>query len=131
MLNGNSKEGRLRRVVVTGLGLVSPVGNDVESCWTSMLAGRSGGAPVTLFDATDDFASRIACEVKGFAPLEYLERRDVKRHDRVSQFSVAASAQALASAGLDGPPDGVEPARFGVIFGSGIGGISTFEEQHR
>ena len=131
MLNGNSKEGRLRRVVVTGLGLVSPVGNDVESCWTSMLAGRSGGAPVTLFDATDDFASRIACEVKGFAPLEYLERRAVKRHDRVSQFSVAASAQALASAGLDGPPDGVEPARFGVIFGSGIGGISTFEEQHR
>jgi beta-ketoacyl-acyl-carrier-protein synthase II len=96
-----------------------------------MLAGRSGGGPVTLFDATDDFTSRIACEVKGFDPLEYLERREAKRHDRVSQFSVAASAQALTSAGLDGPPEGVEPTRFGVIFGSGIGGISTFEEQHR
>lgn len=131
MLNGNRKEEGLRRVVVTGAGLVSPVGNDVESCWASMLAGRSGGGPVTLFDATDDFPSRIACEVKGFDPLEYLERREVKRHDRVSQFSVAASAQALAAAGLNGPPDGVEPTRCGVIFGSGIGGISTFEEQHR
>ena len=131
MLNGNRKEERLRRVVVTGAGLVSPVGNDVESSWASMLAGRSGGGPVTLFDATDDFTSRIACEVKGFDPLEYLERREAKRHDRVSQFSVAASAQALTSAGLDGPPEGVEPTRFGVIFGSGIGGISTFEEQHR
>lgn len=120
-----------RRVVVTGMGLVSPVGNDVETSWQNLLDGVSGGATVTHFDATDDFACRIACEVKGFDPLDYLDRREEKRHDRVSQFAVAASAQALASAGLDGVPEGGDPERFGVIFGSGIGGIATFEEQHR
>lgn len=131
MQKGNREGGKLRRVVVTGVGLVSPLGNDVESSWESMLGGRSGGGPVTHFDATEEFPSRIACEVKEFEPLDYLDRREVRRHDRVSQFSVAASCQALASAGLDGPPEGVDPTRFGVIFGTGIGGISTFEEQHR
>ena len=120
-----------KRVVVTGMGLVSPLGNDVQTSWDNMLAGESGGGPVTRFDATDDFACRIACEVKGFDPLDYLDRKDVRKHDRVSQLAVAASAQALASAGLDGPPPGGDPERFGVIFGSGIGGIATFEEQHR
>jgi 3-oxoacyl-[acyl-carrier-protein] synthase II len=118
-------------VVVTGMGLVCPVGNDVDTSWTNLLAGRSGGGPVTHFEATEEFPCRIACEVKGFDPLDYLDKRDVKRHDRVSQLAVAASAQALASAGLEGPPPGSDPERFGVIFGSGIGGISTFEEQHR
>jgi 3-oxoacyl-[acyl-carrier-protein] synthase II len=120
-----------KRVVVTGMGLVSPLGNDVQTSWDNMLAGESGGGPVTRFDATDDFACRIACEVKGFDPLDYLDRKEVKKHDRVSQLAVAASAQALALAGLDGPPPGGDPERFGVIFGSGIGGIATFEEQHR
>ncbi len=118
-------------MVVTGMGLVCPVGNDVDTSWTNLLAGRSGGGPVTHFEATEEFPCRIACEVKGFDPLDYLDKRDVKRHDRVSQLAVAASAQALASAGLEGPPPGSDPERFGVIFGSGIGGISTFEEQHR
>jgi 3-oxoacyl-[acyl-carrier-protein] synthase II len=118
-------------VVVTGMGLVCPVGNDVDTSWTNLLEGRSGGGPVTHFEATEEFPCRIACEVKGFDPLDYLDKRDVKRHDRVSQLAVAASAQALASAGLEGPPPGSDPERFGVIFGSGIGGISTFEEQHR
>ena len=127
MDNGESS----KRVVVTGMGVVSPVGNDVETTWANLLAGASGGGPVTRFEATDDFPCRIACEVKGFDPLDYLDKREVKRHDRVSQFAVAASAQALASAGLDGVPTGSEPERFGVIFGSGIGGIATFEEQHR
>ena len=120
-----------KRVVVTGMGLVSPVGNDVHTSWENMLAGVSGGGPVTHFDATEDFACRIACEVKDFDPLDHLDRREVKRHDRVSQLAVAASAEALASAGLEGPPPGGDPERFGVIFGSGIGGIATFEEQHR
>lgn len=120
-----------KRVVVTGMGLVSPVGNDVQSTWQNLLAGTSGGGTVTHFEATDDFPCRIACEVKGFDPLDYLDKREVKRHDRVSQLAVAASAEALSSAGLDGPPAGGDPERFGVIFGSGIGGISTFEEQHR
>ena len=119
------------RVVITGMGLVSPVGNNLETAWTNLLAGKSGGGPITLFDATEDFACRIGCEVKGFDPLDYMDPKEVKRHDRVSQFAVAASTEALASAGLDGPPQGTDPQRFGVIFGSGIGGIGTFEEQHR
>lgn len=128
---GNGKNGATRRVVVTGMGVVSPVGNDVPTMWKNLVAGVSGGGPVTHWEATEDFACRIACEVKGFDPLDYLEKRDVKRHDKVSQFSVAASAQALASAGLTTLPDGVDADRVGVVFGSGIGGISTFEEQHR
>lgn len=120
-----------RRVVVTGMGLVSPVGNDVASSWDALLAGTSGGALVTHFEATEDFACRIACEVKGFDPLDHLDKREVKRHDRVSQFAIAAASEALRSAGLDGPREGADADRFGVIFGSGIGGIATFEEQHR
>ncbi|MDX1645976.1 MAG: beta-ketoacyl-ACP synthase II [Longimicrobiales bacterium] len=127
---GNGSGGT-RRVVVTGVGLVSPLGNDVDSTWSAMLAGTSGGGTVSAFDATEDFSCRIACEVKGFDPLDYLDKREVRRHDRVSQFAIAASAQALESAGLSGGPDGRDPERFGVIFGSGIGGIATFEEQHR
>jgi 3-oxoacyl-[acyl-carrier-protein] synthase II len=113
------------------MGVVSPVGLDLESTWSSLLAGRSGGGPISAWEATEDFACRIGCEVKDFDPLAYMDKREAKRHDRVSQFAVAASAQALAAAGLEGPPQGTAPERFGVIFGSGIGGIATFEEQHR
>ena len=120
-----------KRVVITGMGVVSPVGGDLETTWSNLLAGVSGGGPITHFDATDDFACRIGCEVKGFDPLDYLDRKEVKRHDRVSQFAVAASAQALADAGLETLPSGTDSERVGVIFGSGIGGISTFEQQHR
>jgi 3-oxoacyl-[acyl-carrier-protein] synthase II len=119
------------RVVVTGMGLVSPVGHDVRTSWENLLAGVSGGGAVTRFPTSEDVACRIACEVKDFDPLDHLDAREVKRHDRVSQFAVAATAEALESAGLDGPPPGGDPERFGVIFGSGIGGIATFEEQHR
>ena len=100
-----------KRVVVTGMGLVSPVGNDLQTTWDQLLAGTSGGGPITHFDATEDFASRIGCEVKGFDPLDYLEKREVRRHDRVSQFAVAAAAQALEQAGLQGVPDGGDPER--------------------
>jgi 3-oxoacyl-[acyl-carrier-protein] synthase II len=122
---------RPRRVVVTGMGLVSPVGNDVPTSWANLLAGKSGGALVTAFEATEEFPCRIGCEVKGFEPLDYMDKRDAKRFDRVSRFAIAASAQALASAGLGDAPAGIDPERFGVIIGSGIGGIATFEEQHR
>ena len=128
---GERTEGAPRTVVVTGMGLVSPVGNDVAMSWEAMLAGRSGGGTVTAFDATDDFPCRIGCEVKGFDPLEYLDKRDAKRFDRVSHFALAASAQALADAGLGEGLGGIDPERIGVVFGSGIGGIATFEEQHR
>jgi beta-ketoacyl-acyl-carrier-protein synthase II len=130
MTTGNGYDPTLR-VVVTGMGVVSPVGLDLESTWSNLLAGRSGGGPISAWEITEDFACRIGCEVKDFDPLAYMDRREAKRHDRVSQFAVAASAQALAAAGLEGPPRGTDPERFGVIFGSGIGGIATFEEQHR
>lgn len=123
--------GEPRRVVVTGMGLVSPVGNDVPTSWSNLLAGRSGGAVVTAFEATDEFPCRIGCEVKGFEPLDYMDKRDAKRFDRVSRFAIAASAQALKSAGLGDAPAGLDAERAGVIIGSGIGGIATFEEQHR
>jgi beta-ketoacyl-acyl-carrier-protein synthase II len=113
------------------MGLVSPVGLDVATSWANLLAGKSGGGPVTAFEATEDFPCRIGCEVKGFDALAYLDKRDAKRFDRVSQFGIAASAQALASAGFGEGLGSTPPERIGVVFGSGIGGISTFEEQHR
>ena len=129
MTRGNG-DGR-RRVVITGMGVVSPLGLDLDTTWKNLLAGQSGGALVSAWEATEDYPCRIGCEVKGFDPLEYMDKREARRHDRVSQFAIAASSQALASAGLEGPPPGSDPERFGVIFGSGIGGIATFEEQHR
>jgi 3-oxoacyl-[acyl-carrier-protein] synthase II len=131
MTMGNGTGEAPRRVVVTGMGLVSPVGKDLESSWQNMLDGKSGGGPVTQCEVTDEWACRVACEVKGFDPLDHMDRRDAKRQDRVSQFGIAASGEALKSAGLDGLPDGMDPKRFGVIFGTGIGGIKTFEEQHK
>ena len=128
---GNGPGDSPRRVVVTGMGLVSPLGLDVASSWEGLVAGKSGGGIVTSWEATDDYPCRIGCEVKGFDPLEYMDKRDAKRFDRVAQFALAASAQAMASAGLDPLPDYLDPERLGVVFGSGIGGIATFEEQHR
>ncbi|MHB1194281.1 MAG: beta-ketoacyl-ACP synthase II [Longimicrobiales bacterium] len=126
---GQHRDGR--RVVVTGVGVVSPVGNDVASTWAAVLAGTSGADTIRAFEATEDFATRIACEVKGFEPTLYMDKKDARRFDRVSQFALAASSQAMKSAGLSGVPEGMEAHRFGVIFGTGIGGIATFEEQHR
>ena len=116
--------------MVTGMGLVSPVGRDVATSWEALLAGKSGGGPVTAWEPTEDFACRIGCEVKDFDPLEYMDKRDARRFDRVARFAIAASAQAIGSAGLDPLPAGMDPERVGVVFGSGIGGIATFEEQH-
>jgi beta-ketoacyl-acyl-carrier-protein synthase II len=121
----------MRRVVITGMGVVSPVGNDSASTWSNLLAGTSGGGPITHFEVTDDFSTRIACEVKDFDPLQYMEKKDARRYDRVSLFGLAASAQAMEDAGLTGAPEGTGPERFGVVFATGIGGISTFEDQHR
>jgi len=120
-----------RRVVITGLGTVCPVGNDVQSAWKALLAGESGGGPITRFDATEEFSTRIACEVKDFEPDLYLDRKEQKRYDRFTQFALAVAQQAMESAGLESRPPDVAPERFGVIFGSGIGGMQTFEEQCR
>jgi 3-oxoacyl-[acyl-carrier-protein] synthase II len=124
-------DGKGRRVVVTGMGLLTPVGNDLTSSWQALLAGCSGAAPITLFDATIDFDVRFAAEVKGFEPERYLERKEAKRMDRFAQFAMAASIEAMTQARLDGRPANVDFDRVGVLIGSGIGGIATFEEQAR
>jgi 3-oxoacyl-[acyl-carrier-protein] synthase II len=119
--------GGSRRVVVTGLGCVTPVGNDVPSTWQALIEGKSGGALITRFDASG-FKVRFACETKGFDPALYMDRKEAKRSDFYTQLAVAAAVQAMRDAGLEG--GGFDPFRTGVIVGSGIGGISTFEAQH-
>src|SRR5690625_26326 len=120
---------RENRVVVTGLGLVTPLGNDLTSTWKALLEGESGAGPITHFDATDDFAVRFACEVKDFDPELYMERKEVRRTDRFAQFALAVAQQAMEQAGLQEELDEIDRYRIGVIIGSGIGGIATFEEQ--
>lgn len=116
-----------RRVVVTGLGALTAVGNDVATTWQHLLSGVSGGAPITHFDASG-FSVRFACELKGFDPQVAMDRKEVRRSDLYTQYAMVASVQAMTDAGLhDG---GYDPDRTGVIIGSGIGGIGTFEEQH-
>jgi 3-oxoacyl-[acyl-carrier-protein] synthase II len=105
------------------------VGNDVASSWNALLAGTSGAAPITQFDATDAFDVRFACEVKGFDPQEYMDRKEARRADRFAQFAMAVSVQALRDAGLADDLSPADPERVGVILGSGIGGIATFEQQ--
>ena len=115
---------------MTGLGAVTPIGNDVASTWDALLAGKSGGAPITRFETTDEFPTRIACEVKDFDASHLLESKEARRFDRFAQFAISAADQAMTGAGLDVEAAGIAPERFGVIFGSGIGGISTLEAQH-
>ena len=118
---------RARRVVVTGLGCLTSVGNDVATTWAALRAGVSGAGPITKFDA-EKFATRFACEVKDFDVTQYMERKEAKRSDLYTQYAVAASVQAMRDAGLaDG---GFDPDRCGVIIGSGIGGLKTMEDQH-
>jgi 3-oxoacyl-[acyl-carrier-protein] synthase II len=116
------------RVVVTGIGLVTPVGVTVEETWAALLAGRSGAAPITKFDAANQDV-RFACEVKGFDPLRYMDRKESRRYDLYAQYALGAAHQAVALAGLEGAFPA--PDRTGVIIGSGIGGMMTFEENCR
>lgn len=116
-----------RRVVVTGLGAVTPIGNDVATTWHAMQQGVSGAAPITKFDPAA-FPVRFACELKGFDPLLSMDRKEAKRADPYAQYAVAASVEAMKDAGLaDG---GYDVDRIGVIVGSGIGGLKSFEDQH-
>ncbi len=117
---------QLKRVVVTGLGAVTPLGQDVASFWEALLAGKSGAAPITLFDATN-FRTRFACEVKGFDPESILDRKEARKLDRFAQLALAASDQAIADANLTDPT--LNKDRIGVIWASGIGGIATFEQE--
>ncbi len=117
-----------RRVVVTGMGVLTPVGNDVASTWRALVSGASGAANITKFDAST-WPVRFACELKGFDPLQYMDRKEAKRADHYTQYAVAAAVQAMRDAGLENGTAG-DPDRMGVIVGSGIGGLKSFEEQH-
>jgi len=117
-----------RRVVVTGVGAVSPLGLTAESTWEGMCAGRSGIAQVTLFEA-QDFPSQIAGEVKGFDPAAWMEPREARHCDRFTQFAIAAAKMAAEDAGLE--VSSLDSTRVGVLIGSGIGGTWTWEAQHR
>ena len=115
-----------RRVVVTGLGAVTPLGLDVKTTWEGLKNGANGIGPITLFD-TENFKATLAAEVKGFDPKEYLEVNEILRTDRYAQFAVAAAKQAADDSKIKG---NVAPERFAVLFGTGIGGINTFETEH-
>jgi 3-oxoacyl-[acyl-carrier-protein] synthase II len=116
-----------RRVVVTGLGAVTPIGNDVATTWRALQAGVSGASGITKFDPST-FPVRFAAEVKGFDPLKSMERKEAKRADQYTQYAVAASVEAMHDAGLTAGNYDID--RLGVIVGSGIGGLKSFEEQH-
>ncbi len=113
-------------VVVTGMGAITPVGNSVQACWANLKGGYNAIAPITQFD-TANYKAKLAAEVRDFDPADYLERNDVLRTDRYTQFAVAAAQQAVEDSGIE---NHVEPDRFAVYLGTGIGGISTFETEH-
>ncbi len=116
-----------RRVVITGLGTVNPLANDVKAYWHGLLAGRSGIAPITKIN-TGAFKVKFGGEVKGFSPEPVIDAKSVKRLDPFSQYALAATAEAVRDSGLDFSKE--DPFRCGVILGSGIGGLNEFEEQH-
>ena len=116
-----------RRVVVTGLGAVTPVGNTVEETWNSLVNGIHGIGPITQFDTTE-MKAKLGAEVKNFDPRDYMEKAEILRTDRYVQFALASAVQAVEESGIVGT---VEPERFGVYFGSGIGGINSFTTEHK
>jgi len=125
MTTNGSMNGR-RRVVITGLGALTPLGTDVESTWDALVAGRSGAAEITQFDSTD-YAVHFACEVKGFDPTEYIDRKQARRMDRFAHLIVAAARQAEADSGISIE---AEPDRIGAAIATGIGGLKAFQDCH-
>lgn len=116
----------LKRVVVTGMGAITPLGKSVPEYWDGLINGVSGAGDITQFDTTK-FKTKFACEVKGFEPTDYLERKEARKIDRFTQFALIASDQAVKDAGIS--RENVDVDRVGVIFGSGIGGLITFQEE--
>jgi 3-oxoacyl-[acyl-carrier-protein] synthase II len=117
----------MRRVVITGIGLVTPIGNDLESTWSALLAGKNGAAPITLFDTTG-FATRFACEVKAWDPSRWMDRRELKHIDRFLQFAIGASMMAMEDAGLGTKVPAGQEERWGSYIGAGLGGVRTIED---
>lgn len=117
---------QLKRVVVTGLGAITPLGNSVEEYWKNLIAGVSGAATITRFDASK-FKTQFACEVKNFNPEDYFDKKEARKLDPYSHYGIAAADQAVRDAGLD--KDGIDKNEIGVIWGSGIGGLKTFQDE--
>ncbi len=118
---------RNRRVVITGLGALTPIGNNITEFWEGLKSGRNGAGLITKFDATN-FNTRFAFEIKNYDPSQYIDKKELKRMDPYTQLGVAASVMAMQDSGLDLEKENLE--RIGVVFGSGIGGMFTFEAQH-
>lgn len=116
----------LKRVVVTGMGAITPLGNTLDDYWSNLVAGVPGADMITLFDASK-FRTKFACEVKGFEPTQYLDKKEARKIDRFTQFALVVSDQAMADAGLT--KDNINPDRVGVVFASGIGGLITFQHE--
>ncbi|HSN25320.1 MAG TPA: beta-ketoacyl-ACP synthase II [Kofleriaceae bacterium] len=119
----------MRRVVVTGIGLVTPIGNDLETTWSSLLAGKSGAGPITQFD-TSNFATKFGCEVKGFDSSKFFDKREIKHLDRFLQFGVAAAMMALEDAGIGAKVPQGQEERWGSYIGAGLGGVRTIEDTY-
>ena len=117
---------QLKRVVVTGLGALTPIGNNIEEYWSALVNGVSGAAPITHFDATK-FKTRFACEVKNFTVTDFMNRKDARKMDKFTQYAMVASDEAIADSGLD--LDTINKLRVGVIWGAGIGGLETFQNE--
>ena len=116
----------LKRVVITGLGAITPIGKNVNDYWAALLAGVSGAGPITIFDTTK-FKTKFACEVKDFDVREYFDRKEARKHDRYAQFGIIAAQQAIDDSGLL-EDSSIDRNRIGVIWASGIGGLSTFHQ---
>lgn len=117
---------QLKRVVVTGIGTITPIGNNLEDYWQGLLNGISGAAPITLFDASK-FKTRFACEIKGFDPTSFMEKKEARKLDRFAQLAIYASDMAVSDAKISA--ENIDADRVGVIFASGIGGLRTFQEE--
>tara|TARA_R110002049_G_scaffold114646_1_gene265900 strand:- start:19036 stop:20289 length:1254 start_codon:yes stop_codon:yes gene_type:complete len=117
---------QLKRVVVTGLGALTPIGNNIEEYWNALVNGVSGAAPITHFDASK-FKTRFACEVKNFNPTDFINRKDARKMDKFTQYAMVASDEAIADANLD--LETINKLRVGVIWGAGIGGLETFQNE--
>jgi 3-oxoacyl-[acyl-carrier-protein] synthase II len=119
-----------RRAAITGIGLLTPLGNDTRTSWEGLVAGRSGAGPITRFDPTQ-WPVRFACEVKGFDPARFLDKKEIRRYDLFSQFAIAAADEATSDACLASNWDKVDLKRVGVLIGTGTGGVATFEDNCR
>jgi len=115
-----------RRIVVTGLGALTPIGNSIDDYWDGLINGKSGAAPITYFDASK-FKTQFACELKGFDPLNFFDRKDVRKYDRFTQYALVSTEEAIIDSGID--LENEDKDQIGVIWGSGIGGLETFQNE--